>query len=74
MKVNRILLVVLYGCKTWSFTFREERNLTVFENRVLRKIFAPKRDEVKRSGQYMSCFYSRRSERGYAALVSYISH
>ena len=74
MNVYRILLVVLYGSKTWSLTFSEERRLRVFENRVLRRIFEPKRDEVKRSGQCMSCFDSRRSERGYAALVSYISH
>jgi len=46
MKVYRILLVVLYGCETWSLTFKEERSLTVFENRVLRGIFQPKRDEV----------------------------
>jgi hypothetical protein len=38
--------VVLYGCKTWSLTFREERRLRGFENRVLRRIFWPKRDEV----------------------------
>jgi hypothetical protein len=38
--------VVLYGCKTWSLTLREERRLSVFENRVLRRIFGPKRDEV----------------------------
>jgi hypothetical protein len=40
--------VVLYGCKTWSLTLREEHRLRVFENRVLRKIFGPKRDEVTR--------------------------
>jgi hypothetical protein len=39
------LLVVLYGCKTWSLTLREEHRLRVFENRVLRKIFGPKREE-----------------------------
>jgi hypothetical protein len=38
--------VVLYGCETWSLTVREEHNLRVFENRVLRRIFGPKRDEV----------------------------
>ena len=38
--------VVLYGCETWSLTLREERSLRVFENRVLRRIFGPKRDEV----------------------------
>ena len=37
--------VVLYGCKTWSLTLREERRLRVFENRVLKKLFGPKRDE-----------------------------
>ena len=43
-----ILPVVLYGCETWSLTLREERRLRVFENRVLRRIFGPKRDEVTR--------------------------
>jgi len=38
-----ILPVVLYGCETWSFTLREEDRLKVFENRVLRRIFVPKR-------------------------------
>jgi hypothetical protein len=41
-----ILPVVLYGCETWSVTLREEHRLRVFENRVLRRIFGPKRDEV----------------------------
>jgi len=41
-----ILPVVLYGCETWSLTLREERRLRVFENRVLRKLFEPKRAEV----------------------------
>jgi hypothetical protein len=41
-----ILPVVLYGCETWSLTLREEHRLMVFENRVLRVIFGPKRDEV----------------------------
>ena len=41
-----ILPVVLYGCETWSLTLREERKLRVFENMVLRRIFAPRRDEV----------------------------
>jgi hypothetical protein len=40
------LLVVLYGCETWSLTLREEHTLGVFENRVLRRIFGLKRDEV----------------------------
>jgi hypothetical protein len=41
-----ILPVVLYGCETWSLTLREERRLRVFENRVLRRVFGPKRDKV----------------------------
>ena len=41
-----ILPVVLYGCETWSLTLRKERRLRVFDNRVLRGIFVPKRDEV----------------------------
>ena len=41
-----IFAVVLYGCETWSLTFREEYRLPFFENRVLRRIFGPKRDEV----------------------------
>ena len=50
LKIKRyrtiILPVVLYGCETWSVTLREERRLRVFEIRVLRRIFGPKRDEV----------------------------
>jgi hypothetical protein len=41
-----VLSVVLYGCGTWSVTLREEHRLRVFGNRVLRRIFGPKRDEV----------------------------
>jgi hypothetical protein len=41
-----ILPVFLYGFATWSLTLREERRLTVFENRTLRRVFGPKRDEV----------------------------
>jgi hypothetical protein len=41
-----ILPVVLYGCKTWFLTLREERRQRVFENRVVRRIFAPKTCEV----------------------------
>jgi hypothetical protein len=43
-----ILPVVLYGYETWSLRLREEDGLEVFENRVLRRIFGPKRDEVTR--------------------------
>ena len=41
-----ILPVVLYGCETSSLTLREERRLRVFENRLLRRVFGPKRNEV----------------------------
>jgi hypothetical protein len=41
-----IIPVVLHGCGTWSLTLREEHKLRVFENRVLRRISGPKRDEV----------------------------
>jgi len=41
-----ILLVVLYGFETWSLTLRKERRLKVFENRVLRRVFGTKSDEV----------------------------
>jgi len=46
-----ILPVVLYGCETWSLTLREERRLRLCENRVLRKVFGPKRDEVTGEGR-----------------------
>jgi hypothetical protein len=41
-----ILPFVLYGCETWSLILREEHRQRVFENRVLKRIFGPKRDEV----------------------------
>jgi hypothetical protein len=41
-----ILPVILYGCETWSLTLREEHRLRVSENRVLRRIFRPKGDEM----------------------------
>jgi hypothetical protein len=41
-----ILPVVLYGCETWSLTLREKHRLRVFENRVLRRRFVQKKDEV----------------------------
>ena len=48
IKVHRIIIlpVVLHGCETWSLTLREEPRLSVFENRVLRRIFGPKTDEI----------------------------
>jgi len=49
IKIYRTIFlpVVLYGCTIWSLKLREERRLRVFENRVLRRIFVPKRDEVR---------------------------
>jgi hypothetical protein len=43
---TKILPVVLYGCESWSLTLREKCTLRVFENKVLRRIFGPKRDDV----------------------------
>jgi hypothetical protein len=50
-KLEIILSVVLYGRETWSATLSEEHRLTVFENRVLRRIFGPKRDGVMGEGE-----------------------
>jgi hypothetical protein len=38
--------VILYGCETWSLALRKKHRLRVFKNRVLKRIFGPKRDEV----------------------------
>ena len=38
--------IVLYVCETWSLTLREERNMRVCDNMVLRRIFGPRKDEV----------------------------
>jgi hypothetical protein len=48
IKIHRTIIfsVVLYGCETWSLTLKEKLRLRVFENRVLRRVFGPKRDEV----------------------------
>jgi hypothetical protein len=43
---NKLKICLCDGCETWSLTLREEHRLSVFENRVLRRIFGPKRDEV----------------------------
>ena len=53
IKICRTIMlpVVLYGCETWSLTLREECRLRVFENRVLRRVFVPKRDEVTGNGE-----------------------
>ena len=44
--LSKRLATVLYGCETWSLTLREEDKMRVFENRVLRRIFGPKTEEV----------------------------
>jgi hypothetical protein len=48
IKVYKIIIfpVLLYGCETWSLTLREEHTLRAFENRALRRIFGPNRDEI----------------------------
>ena len=48
IKIHRTInfLVDLYGCETWSLTLRDERRLKVFENRMLRRILGPRRNEV----------------------------
>jgi hypothetical protein len=53
IRVSRtvVLPVVLYECETWSLTLREEQRLRVLENRVVRRIFGPKRDEATGSGE-----------------------
>ena len=68
IKIYRIIIlpVVLYGCETWSLTLSEERRLRVFENRVLRKVFGSKRDEVtgewrKLHNEELNDLYSLRS-------------
>jgi hypothetical protein len=56
-----ILPVVLHGCETWFLIFREEHRLRVFENRVLRRIFGRRRDEVTGVGE--NCLMRRPLER-----------
>jgi hypothetical protein len=46
-----ILPELLYGCETWSLTLREEHRLKMFVNRVLRRLFGPKRNEVIAGGR-----------------------
>jgi hypothetical protein len=50
-----ILPVVLYGCKIWSVTLTKDHRLRVFENRVLKRIFGPKRDEVTGEWRKLHC-------------------
>jgi hypothetical protein len=57
-----VLPVIFYGCETWSLTLREEHRLKVFKNRVLRRIFGPKREEDgswrKLHNDELHCLYS----------------
>jgi len=55
-----ILSVVLYGCETWSLTLMEVCRLRVFDNRVLRRVFGPKRDEV--TGEWRKLYYEELNE------------
>jgi hypothetical protein len=57
IKINRtiILSAVLYECETWSLTLSEERRLKVPENRVMRKTFGPRKDEVP--GEWRKLYY-----------------
>jgi hypothetical protein len=57
-----ILPFVLYGCETWSLTLREERRLRMFENRVLRRIFGPKRGE--KTGEWRKLHNEELNEMG----------
>ena len=47
IKIYKIIIlpIVQYGCEAWSLTLREERRLRVFENRILRRVFGPNKDE-----------------------------
>jgi len=59
---NIILPIVSYECETWTLTLREERKLRLFENRVLRKIFGPNRDELSKErrrlhNEKLCCLY-----------------
>ena len=65
-----ILPVILYGCKTWSLTLREERRLKVFENRVLRRIFGPKRDEV--TGEWRKLHYEELNDLYYSHNIVWV--
>jgi len=57
IKIKRTIIVPvdLYGCETSSLTLREKRRLRVFENRVLRRIFGSKRDEITGEWRKLHC-------------------
>jgi hypothetical protein len=70
-----ILQVVLYECETWSLTLREECRLRIFENKLLRRIFGPKRDEVRRewgrlhNKEFYTPYFSPQRLAGYVARI-----
>jgi hypothetical protein len=53
VKIKKYKSVILYGCETWSLILRKECRPRMFENRVLRRIFGPKRDEIIASWRKM---------------------
>jgi hypothetical protein len=71
IKIKRaiILPVVLYGCETWLLTLKKQRRLRVYENGVLRRIFGPKRDEVKMNGEnYIMKSLMKASQEGLCSI------
>jgi hypothetical protein len=56
LKSILVILVVLYGCESWSLILREEYRLNVSQNRILRKIFGPEREEVVGGDSIMRSF------------------
>ena len=69
-----ILPVVLYGCEAWSLTLREEHRLRVFENKVLRKIFGAKRDEITREWRKFHNFNKIESTQNFNSIGMLVSY
>ncbi|KAJ4450859.1 hypothetical protein ANN_02291 [Periplaneta americana] len=67
-----ILPVLLYGCETWTLTLREEQRLRAFENKVLRKIFGAKRDEV--TGEWRILLQFDHNQQEHQQSIHYILH
>jgi len=66
-----ILPVVLHGCETWLYTMREEHRLTVAENRLPRRTYEPKRDEVTVEWRTLH-EYKREIHDLYASQIIYV--